>query len=637
MVDLKENAASAYRRGSVLGFTIGEVFILLSFILLLILLLKQAEVFEKQEQVNALDEQLIYATFRLSQTEDTLQLVQARLVEAERRLEEAQVRNEQLASSVATWTEFTVAERDKIQELIASGELYSATAIASALEDMTNAELGNVIDQATRPGRQELLNALTEVSDEAMLNLAEAFEAVESPEDLASNVGEFGGVDPFTLTRGVTIARSIQELDPRISEEDVSDAIEVGTTINDSLSPSDWQRLESLLEATGWSPQALEQAYAIVQALDDDTEASLAAQVGAALEEAAQRTLTLASSLEDALGDVVESRGGRIDSRGTISFSDATLFPRGRADLTSEMQDFLDELCFPWLSSLRDQGFEIDEIRIEGHASPGWRGARNEQDAYLRNLELSQARARVVLEYCIDTTWGQDLGQWARERSVAIGFSSSRPVFENGEVSLEASQRVLLSATPDISDIMKEIEESVAPSGLSPSDEIKTETVAAQYDRSLFGDWADTDNDCQNTRHELLQELSTTQTIFAPNNCTVVRGKWYDPYSGKTLTEAQQVDVDHLVPLKWAWDRGAQSWPPEKRVSFSNDRANLTIVDRVLNREKGASGPLDWLPPLTGYRCQYVTRFLRVISTYQIAVPVAEREELVGLQEVVCK
>ncbi|MFY0696190.1 MAG: OmpA family protein [Lentibacter algarum] len=454
MVDLKENASSAYRRGSVLGFTIGEVFILLSFILLLLLLLKQAEVFEKQEQ-------LTDATFRLSKTEGTLQVVQTRLAEAERQLEDAQARNEQLASSAVTWTNFTAAEREEIQELIASGELYSATAIASALEDMTNAELGNVIDQATRPGRQELLNALTEVSDEAMLNLAEAFEAVETPEDLASNVGEFGGVDPFTLTRGVTIARSIQELDPRFSEEDVSNAIEVGATINKNLSPTEWQRLESLLEATGWSPQSLEQAYAIVQALDDDTEASLAAQVGAALEEAAQRTLTLASSLEDALGDVVKSRGGRIDSRGTISFSDATLFPRGKADLTSEMQTFLDELCFPWLNTLRDQGFEIEEIRIEGHASPGWRGARNEQDAYLRNLELSQARARVVLEYCIDTTWGQNLGQWARERSVAIGFSSSRPVFENGEVSLEGSQRVLLSAAPDISDIMQEIEETV--------------------------------------------------------------------------------------------------------------------------------------------------------------------------------
>lgn len=441
MVDIKDNAASAYRRGSVLGFTIGEVFILLSFILLLILMLKQAEVFSKQEQLADLDEQMNNLTVRLS---------------------EAERRTEQFSTSIDIWSDFSVSERELIEQLIVTGELYSATSIASALEKMTHADLANLVDQGSRPGRQELLNALSDVTDEAILNLAKTFKAVESAEVLASNVGDLGGVDPFTMTKGLTIARSLQELDPRMSHEDVSDAIEIGKTINDNLSPSDWQRLESLLEATGWSPQTLEQAYAVVQALDDDTEASLAAQVGAALEEAAQRTITLASSLDDALGDVVESRGGRIDSRGTISFSDATLFPRGKSDLTPEMQNFLDELCYPWLSTLRDQGFEIEEIRIEGHASPGWRGARDPQVAYLRNLELSQARARVVLEYCIDTTWGQDLGQWARERSVAIGFSSSRPVLENGEVSLEASQRVLLSATPDISDIMQEIAKSVA-------------------------------------------------------------------------------------------------------------------------------------------------------------------------------
>ena len=28
------------------------------------------------------------------------------------------------------------------------------------------------------------------------------------------------------------------------------------------------------------------------------------------------------------------------------------------------------------------------------------------------------------------------------------------------------------------------------------------------YDRGLFGSWKDFDNDCQNTRHELLQTLS---------------------------------------------------------------------------------------------------------------------------------
>lgn len=600
MVDLKENAASAYRRGSVLGFTIGEVFILLSFILLLILLLKQAEVFEKQMQVDALDEQFTNATISLTETEETLRKVQARLIDAERRLE--------------------------------------------IIKDTADEELVKFIVQATRPGRQELLNAVRDLSDAAALNLAKAFEEVESPEDLASNIGEFGGVDPFTLTRGVTIARSIQNLDPRVSEEDprvaeekVVDAIRVGTIINDNLNPSDWQRLETLLQATGWSPQALKEAYDYVQTLDQETQQSLAAQVERAFAEERQRWVALGSSLKAALGNVIESRGGQIDGFGTISFSDATLFPKGSPDLTPEMESFLNELCIPWLSTLRNQGFEIEEIRIEGHASPGWSGARNDQDAYLKNLKLSQSRAYVVLDYCINITWDQDLGRWARDRTVAIGYSSSRPVIENGEISPEGSQRVMLSAAPDISDIMQEIEESVTLDRLSRLDESDSEPKAVQYDRSLFGGWVDTDDDCQNTRHELLQEVSLAPTTLAPSNCTVVSGKWYDPYSGKTLTDAEQVDVDHLVPLKWAWDRGASAWGAEKREAFANDSANLMVVDKGINREKGANGPLDWLPPKADYRCQYVRHFREVISAYQIPVPLAEDEELIRLQRQVCE
>ena len=35
-----------------------------------------------------------------------------------------------------------------------------------------------------------------------------------------------------------------------------------------------------------------------------------------------------------------------------------------------------------------------------------------------------------------------------------------------------------------------------------------------KYDRDLFGGWSDTDRDCQNMRHELLQDLSTATVSF---------------------------------------------------------------------------------------------------------------------------
>ena len=60
MAELKENSASAYRRGSVLGFTIGEIFLLLSFILLLLFLLRQAEFFESEQEVEDLGAAIRY-------------------------------------------------------------------------------------------------------------------------------------------------------------------------------------------------------------------------------------------------------------------------------------------------------------------------------------------------------------------------------------------------------------------------------------------------------------------------------------------------------------------------------------------------------------------------------------------------
>ena len=108
----------------------------------------------------------------------------------------------------------------------------------------------------------------------------------------------------------------------------------------------------------------------------------------------------------------------------------------------------------------------------------------------------------------------------------------------------------------------------------------------SEYDRVYFGSWADEDGDCVNTRHELLMKQSTSTIEEGSSRCTVSRGRWLDPYTGKTFYEARQVDIDHLVPLKWAWDHGANKWPKEKRVQFANDEANLFAVQASVNRQK---------------------------------------------------
>jgi len=154
------------------------------------------------------------------------------------------------------------------------------------------------------------------------------------------------------------------------------------------------------------------------------------------------------------------------------------------------------------------------------------------------------------------------------------------------------------------------------------------------YDRAAFGGWDDADGDCLDTRAEQLAALSTVPVRM--DRCRVVRGRWIDPYTGRTFLDAGEVDIDHVVPLHYAWMHGAASWSSGKRRSFANDPRNLFPVQARVNREKGADGPLDWLPPEEGFRCEYVLRFRRVSRAYGLTTTSDERRELEQLTARLC-
>ena len=168
------------------------------------------------------------------------------------------------------------------------------------------------------------------------------------------------------------------------------------------------------------------------------------------------------------------------------------------------------------------------------------------------------------------------------------------------------------------------------PKGNAPSPK-----PASDYRRAAFGAWGDENGDCVNTRHEVLRALSTVK-VTMKNRCSVARGRWLDPYSGKSFTKAEDLDIDHLVPLAYAWAHGAADWPEAKRVKFANDPANLFAVDRATNRDKGAKGPLDWLPPNQGFRCQYILRFQRIVLSYRLEQSADEKRRLEVLRQKMC-
>lgn len=158
--------------------------------------------------------------------------------------------------------------------------------------------------------------------------------------------------------------------------------------------------------------------------------------------------------------------------------------------------------------------------------------------------------------------------------------------------------------------------------------EAKSESRAYSsiYNRKDWPHWVDYDQDCQNTRAEELIKASSVAVKFKRNKgCVVSHGRWYDPYSGKTFTKASKLDIDHIVPLKEAHISGGNSWGRKQRRAFANDPENLIVVSASENREKGAKDLARWLPDVIEYRCQYVKRWMRVKTKYQLSIDQRER------------
>ncbi|MCW8196009.1 HNH endonuclease [Proteobacteria bacterium 005FR1] len=172
------------------------------------------------------------------------------------------------------------------------------------------------------------------------------------------------------------------------------------------------------------------------------------------------------------------------------------------------------------------------------------------------------------------------------------------------------------------------------PRGVAPSN--SRSDVRDDYERDHFGSgWADEDGDCQNSRQEALAAQSTAPVRFDKRGCRVVAGRWISPFTGKAIHNPAAIDIDHVVPLKWAWDHGASEWSQDKREQFANDPVNLISVERSLNRSKGAKGILEWLPP--SGQCQYVLRFMRVLKLYGFVLVSQQREAHDALRKRICE
>lgn len=156
------------------------------------------------------------------------------------------------------------------------------------------------------------------------------------------------------------------------------------------------------------------------------------------------------------------------------------------------------------------------------------------------------------------------------------------------------------------------------------------------YAREQFGPaWADADRNGCDTRNDVLnRDLVDVEHKPGTHDCVVLSGTLLDPYTGDVIafqrgeSTSAHVQVDHVVALADAWQKGAQSWDPKTREQFANDPDNLLAVDGPTNAAKGAGDAATWLPPARSYRCQYVAAQVNVKATYGLAVTAAERQAI---------
>jgi len=107
-----------------------------------------------------------------------------------------------------------------------------------------------------------------------------------------------------------------------------------------------------------------------------------------------------------------------------------------------------------------------------------------------------------------------------------------------------------------------------------------------------------------------------------------------DPYTAtkiyfvRGVGTSNDVQIDHVVAVSDAWQKGAQKLSFSQRYSFYNDPLNLLAVDGPTNQRKSDSDAASWLPPNRKYWCSFIARQIAVKHKYKLWVTSAERDSM---------
>jgi hypothetical protein len=162
---------------------------------------------------------------------------------------------------------------------------------------------------------------------------------------------------------------------------------------------------------------------------------------------------------------------------------------------------------------------------------------------------------------------------------------------------------------------------------------VKGRAPKTGYDRDLFSDGWGKIGECDARNFILRRDLKSITWKSSPR-CTVATGILNDPYTARKIYfvrgvgTSNDVQIDHVVSVSDAWQKGAQKLSFSQRYSFYNDPLNLLAVDGPTNQSKSDSDAASWLPPNRKYWCSFVARQIAVKHKYKLWVTKAERDSM---------
>jgi len=226
---------------------------------------------------------------------------------------------------------------------------------------------------------------------------------------------------------------------------------------------------------------------------------------------------------------------------------------------------------------------------------------------------MQQRRRRTVASICF---------------LVVIAGSAAYTVWSRHQTEVTtASQHAAIAASEAKSDTALHALSTLAIKGRAPK---------TGYTRAQFSDgWQDLGH-CNVRDYILGRDLVDVQ-LKSATDCAVVSGVLHDPYTGKTIqfvrgpTTSSKVQIDHVVAISDAWQKGAQQLSKDERYKLANDPLELLAVDGPTNNNKSDGDAATWLPPNKAYRCQYVARQIAVKQAYRLWITQAEHDAMTSV------